>query len=554
MKWIIVGSGIIGIVFLLMTFIYIRDFVKTHGIHVIAGRALAGRKLNGKRHTSATFWRKSDGVTRGHPAGRVGNRHHRAGIANLARTLAWVITGILMIYGAANNLRITVIGTIIAGLIFAGFHTVRIVRKLRDWYTKREYISPLAEAIGPVLELTGPEAEGLISMEPDYLTKKIGTIGRINLPPKFMCTPGQMDTVTHLVTTRLPVGSDLIPQLNGRAPHILIKAAPALPSLVKFSDYIEEIEKLGRGEYFAGIDRKAEGYIAQFKGEEPHHGYCWGTGVGKSTKLMSIIAQIKHNEPDATGTIIDPKEISLECMKGLPGFDFYDDATDFETRLTDVEITKDNWEDFMPGMWEGVRSVYDLMRSRYAQMKEDKTVEFPTHLFIMEEANSFNIMSRTFWQRNKPRGMGAMVPIWADWIAPIFWRARQVNIFVVLVAQSIQERYLGNLNLRPSLGLISLAKYKPAQYQNYIGTTPIPKMQKGKGRALYNDGESDTWVQSPLASESEFRDFAMANCRSRAADLSSDAVASRSQSSAYVITSAPARAGSVPSPRMPADV
>jgi hypothetical protein len=539
---LIIALAVIGGGAILLTLKYAHEHVKTHGIHKITFRALTGRRTDGKRHTNASFWRKSDGIVRGHPVGRVGKRHHRAGIANLARTIGWIAAIGLTVYGLRHSVMMTVILGGIALIGFLGFKGYHLIRRARVWYVNRTVVNPLAEALGPMLDLTGPEAETLVVMKPDYLTRKTGEIGRINLPPRYAANPGQREMINHLVTSRLPVGSELEWKTNqrGRAPHVLIHAAPSLPSLVKFSDYATAIEAIGKGAYLAGIDQRADGYIAEFKGEEPHHGYCWGTGVGKSTMLKSILAQCKHNEPDMTASIIDPKELSLACLKGVPGFDFYDDAGEFELRIPG--LTPDNYEDYMPGMWKGFKSVYTLMRHRFELMKDDPTREFPTHYVMVEEANSFSIMSRTWWQKNRPRGIqgGVTPPVWADYIAPIFWRGRQANIKIVLVAQSIQERFLGNLNLRPSLGLVSLAKYKPAQYQNYIGTTPIPKMQRGKGRALFNDGESDTWVQSLLASDGEFRDFAMANLPVVGASVPMPRTEPTPAGGVHVITSVPA--------------
>jgi hypothetical protein len=490
---------------------YAHDHVKTHGMHRIIGRALTGRRTDGKRHTTASFWRRSDGIVRGHPVGRVGNRHHRAGVANLFRTIGWVTGTVLTVRGLFWNRGLTIIlVSVLVGLALA-WKAYRGISQLRRWYIGRTVITPLADALGPVLELTGPEVERLIKLEPDYLTRKTGTIGRINVPTRFVGAGAEMETIKHLVSTRLPVGANLVPKMQGAAPHILINAAPELPSRVPFADYLSEIAQLGPGKYIPGITRAGDTYTAEFDGEDPHHGYSWGSGRGKSTILKSIIAQTFHNEPDATGTIIDPKMVSLDALAGIPGLWFYNDPSEFEGARNPL-ITVDTYEDFMPGMWQGIKSVYDLMNYRYKEIARDPSREFPTHYLVLEEANSFAIMSRTWWGKNRPKGMqGATPPIWADYIAPIFWRGRQANIKIVLVAQTIQERFLGNLNLRPSLGLISLSGFKANQWMNYIGTTPVPRAQRGKGRAIYAAGESETWVQCLLASDQEFHDFAIAN-------------------------------------------
>ena len=489
--YILIGLGVIVLAALWLFIVYVREHVMRHGIHKIVGRTLMGRRTDGKRHTNASFWRKSNGIVTGHPVGRVGKRHHRAGIANLARTLGYLTAMCLSVYGFTKDRHLTYIGLSVGVGTMLAWNGYKLVKRLRHWYTHRTYIGPLAEALGPTLELTGPETEELITMAPDYLTKKSGEIGRIEVPPRFVGNKLQLDTVDHLLSTRLPVGAEIEPRLKGRTPYLLIKAAPSLPSKVHFRDYISEIEALPPRTYMPGITRTGNPYTATFAGEEPHHGMCFGTGRGKSTLLKLVIATMFHNDPFATGTVIDPKDISLDSMVGVPGLDFYNNSED------------------IPGMWGGIESVYKLMMSRKEELKADPTKEFSPHLLIMEEANSFAVMSSVYWRRNKEKGDPATPPIWADAIAPIFWRGRQFAIYVVLVAQTVQERFLGNLNLRPSLGLLAMSGYKPSQWATYVGTSPVPRAQKGRGRVIYVDGENETWVQCLLGSDDELRDFAM---------------------------------------------
>jgi len=500
--FIVIGIvlAVIALIGILLILSYIREHIMRHGIHMIIGRALSGRRTDGKRHTNASFWRKSDGLVRGHPVGRVSKRHHRAGIANLTRSLGYTFTAGLAVYGFMNSRMLTYVGVGLAVTAWLSWHGYVTVKRLRHWYTHRTYISPLAEALGPTLELTGPETEELITMVPDYMTKKAGELGRINVPARFVGDKRQLDSVEHLLATRLPVGAEIEPRLKGRTPYLLIKAAPALPGKVAFKDYVSAIEALEPRQYIPGISRSGNPYTASFAGEEPHHGMCFGSGRGKSTLLKLIIATTFHNEPPtnpedittgATGTVIDPKDVSLDSMVGVPGLDFYNESDD------------------IPGMWSGIEKVYKLMTHRKELLKADPTIEFPSHYLIMEEANSFAVMSSVYWRRNKPPKEPATPPIWADAIAPIFWRGRQFGIFVVLVAQSIQERFLGNLNLRPSLGLLAMSGYKTSQWNTYVGTSPTPRAQKGKGRVIYIDGENETWVQCFLGSDTELRDFAM---------------------------------------------
>lgn len=477
-----------------------------------------GFPMDGQHRTDAGWFTRGKHVY--HRTGKVYSWHHWPRIIRMAFRQAlnlWILgtlTGLLFTaiewvkhgpYVADLWLTISLSGLALTGAAIGAM--VYGLTKFRHYWQHTHTVTPMALGLADKVGISEQEAEKSLKLEAGYKTIKNGKVGRYLIPGSFGGSPGEKGAVENVIRSRLSQSVTFGWHLAaGKGGYVDFRVAPELPTMARLADHVTEIEKLGKQVYLAGVTTSGT-YAAKFIGPEPHHGYCWGTSCGKSTQLASILAQVKHNEPEATGTVIDPKQISLEFMKGIPGIDFYDDPSEFETRTEG--LTMDTYLDYMPGMWRGFKENYDLMRYRFNLMAQDRTVEFPTHLLMIEEANSFAIMSKTWWLRNKPKGASSMVPIWGDWIAPIFWRARQANIFIVLSAQSIQERFLGNLNLRPSLGLVSLAKYKPSQYESYIGTTPVPRMQKGQGRALFNDGEKDTWVQCLYATEAEFRAFAM---------------------------------------------
>jgi hypothetical protein len=413
-------------------------------------------------------------------------------------SLGMDVIGHSWVYSLPSGLALV---AVIIGAIAYGIH------KGREFWSHTHTVTPIARGLAEVFGISTQDSEKRLKLEPGYRTQELGKIGKYKVPADFVASDGARNMVEAVIRSRLPQALHFKWALSeGHGGSVEFSVTPKLPKLARLLEIVPEIEALGPRAYITGPTYGGKPHVARFDGPEPHHGYCWGTGVGKSTMLASILAQCKHNEPGLTATIIDPKQISLEFMKGIPGFTFYDEPAEMERKVDGM--TQDNYIKLMPGLWKGVYETYQLMGQRAAMMAIDRTQEFNTHLLVMEEANSFCLMSKTWWQRNRPRGAPAQPPIWGDWIAPLFWRGRQFNIFIVLVAQSIQERFLGNLNLRPSLGLVSLAKYKPSQYEAYIGTTPVPRMQKGQGRALFNDGDTDTWVQCLYASEAEFRAFA----------------------------------------------
>lgn len=458
------------------------------------GFLLVLRWLIGHHHgrTNATFFHAGTKIT--HPSGRASRWSHKPGYYRMG--VRWGVISVIgsSLYGYYTARTLTEIALVLAALALVLFGQWRGVRKVKRHQHNRRVQTPLTQAIASQLAMSPQAAADSVSVRQGYATAKAGeTIATVVLPDDYAANPAQQESMEHLLSNRLGMGVDFSWQTRKSPFTVSARVAPALPAMARFSQYVTEIEALSPREYIAGVDHRGNPYIASFSGENPHHGYCWNTGRGKSSTLMSLIAQVFHNDPNATGTVIDPKEVSLAAFQGIPGLKFYNNADD------------------IPGMWQGFTDVYNLMQYRYALLKEDPTIEFPTHLLICEEMNSFAVMSKVYWSRNKEKGDPATPLIWADAIAPIFWRARQARIYIVVVAQSLQERWLGNLNLRPSLGLMSLSGYKPSQWQNIVGTTPIPRAQKGSGRAIFVNGENETWVQGLYETPEYLRDFAMAN-------------------------------------------
>lgn len=370
---------------------------------------------------------------------------------------------------------------------------VALAQRQRD--TGRYVVAPLAPALGPLLEMPAPNARKIITLKPGYLTAKDGEIGTIGpLPPAFRADPGQRRAVEHLVSARLPVDVDFQWRTGGFPQSIALLAAPQCPPMVMFEDMLSEMAKCKPGEIVFGVDRREDVFRGSFRIDDPHWGFSVGSGRGKSTKLQCAAAQILHADLAATVTGIDPKMASLTPLIGIPGVVIANDPRNIGE--WDREAQRCHG-----GMWGAIDDFKDEMMARLDALATDPTLTFPIKLLILDECNMFGAMTAAKWRvlRDSKAGDPPVPPPWAA-LAAIHWMGRQVSCHCITVGQRLDDKATGGIGLRSAMGLVGIAGYRQKEWDLLIGTRPMPKSQRPKGRWLYDNGSDQTWVQNVCAS------------------------------------------------------
>lgn len=486
---------IIIIVACILTVMKIKEFVRKHGIHNIAGRAITLRPLHGKKKTNATFWRNSTDRASGKSTGR----HHRAGWKNLCISL-WVITGLTgLAYGVFRAFFLTamITGVIIVAIIVLTI--VVMIRTARRWHSNRSLITPLAVAAASIIDpdsSLGIHPETLIRMAPDWLTVKKGRIGDMFLPDAFHANPGQRNALEHLIGSRLPVPVKFTWLTKKLPQRVVFLVAPPLPKMVRFRDYLKEIAALPDDEFLLGIDGDGSNYIGKHSGDTPWHGRCAGSGTGKSVGFMVKSAQILHKDRTSEIYAVDTKQVSFAPLRGIPGMHIYDDPFN------------------MGDIYQMFYNLLKIMQDRYSQLKKDPTAidRFNNIWLFVDEGNDMAVQLAAYYQKHL-RGPGEpkQPPVWLEAIGPIIWQGRQVKIRGELMLQNLMDRYLGGISLRPSLSTIGMAGYKPNQWRTIIGTSPVPECQTGPGRICMVNGNDERWIQSLYDDTEYLRHYAEAN-------------------------------------------
>lgn len=472
--------GIIGIVIgLLIIGSWLRSLARMadrHGGAVLAWRWVTGADLDhGRSHDCpgpqcrARAWAHRP-------------RHHRAAIR-----VATPAAALAAAYGMIADEAATVYSAAAAAVAVTLAAAWTGVRRRRQRRHDRRVIAPMAASLAAVIGTAPAQARAAVHL-PHPGTDPRGHLGHIELPDAYPAGVDARKAVEHVISTHLPWDVDVSWRTAGKPKRVMISAAPKPPEVVPFASVMDEIARCAPGVILIGIDRHSDPFRWSLNdGDDPHGGFSVGSGRGKSTFLNISGAQILHQDPAATITGIDPKMSSFDPITGVPGVTLANDPRD------------------IPGMWNTVAQYKKQMDERIEAKKANPTLEFPVSLLFIDEVNMFASMSAAYWREQDEKGTP---PVWMD-IAAVLWMGRFVHCHGILVGQRLDDKATGGVGLRDSLGFRGLAGYRPNQWKMLIGTTPIPKSQRQRGRWIYSDGQEETWVQNIMATPQEIRAYAM---------------------------------------------
>ena len=501
-----IGLGVGAIISIVLIIIKVKKIIKAHGIETIIGRWLMGRHHAGHLHTTATFWRDSDGKRKGDHPSRALKRYHRAGWKNVLRNIGYFLGTCIVICGVIYARTITIICILLLILGLIGYKCFKLIKTIRKAHYNKVRITPLARALATVPGVHEIDMENDIQLAKNYEGIKKGLLGKIYFPDSFRAEEGETTIVSNIVNRRLPQNVELnyYPPLNKERQHFTLVACPELPTWIPFSDCLTDIARNKPGEYIIGYDRDGKPLRLSHRKDRPMKAFTMDSGTGKSTTLRSIIAQLKMGNPKSRHIIWDVKQISLECFRGVPGVTIYSDPSE------------------MGDMWKGWELLFKEMKDRYAIIKKDPTRRgtFDPIFGFLEEGNTFADMITDYWKeelrltldRDHPHKKINRPPIWG-YISKILWQGREVDIFLDCVFQNFLDAYFGGKGLRNSFQSFGLAGYSTQQWNNVIGTRPMPVPQEGQGRIIIVEGRSQTWVQSMYAEEEYYTKMALEACK-----------------------------------------
>lgn len=483
MTWFVVAIGIIGIT-ALAAFV---SFVRAHGPARVAWRFATGHHLDGKRRTDAGFLRR--GVRTFDPTGRASRwahlpHAHRAGIRWAVSVLACSL-----IWGAHTHPLATVVALALLGAAGAVMGVVRAWRAVVMLRHRHQLESPLALALSPVLAVTPQVAGAALAVTHGYADTKGGEpVARLELPSHFHADSDQQRRIESLFESRLGVDCRFKWRMSKSPMFCEVTRAPVPPDMVPLPEVLEDIDRCKEGQVILGKDSNGRIFHGDFLNEDPHWGVSAGSRRGKSTLLCMTAAQLLRQGAERV-TGVDPKMTSLDAIVGLPRVDIHNDPRNVQD------------------MWNAIHDFRLFMEARMDAYAADRTLEFERALLIVDEVNQFSGMSTDHWREIKEKGDPAQPPVWRD-LAAIGWMGAQFKCNMIVVGQRLDTTATGGQGLRDSFGIRMLAGFTPQQWNFLVGSHPIPRSQKPRGRFIVVNGGEQTWVQLTYGSEQEIRDLA----------------------------------------------
>jgi hypothetical protein len=457
---------------------------------VYAGRFLAGRPMNGKRRTNATFLRRADTDLTKH--GRSARWHHLPGWHRAAWRVGITALVLASAYGyatAPTQTELSALALASALVILSGFWAhIRI----RDWHLDRKIGRPLFQTLAAITgHDTSENHRTHISIPRDYRTNPKTRI-TVRVPYTFEGTPQEVKRIHGLVSRRLGSQWDTLTHFDAHPPRLEFVPSPAPPNSVGFADILPALEKSNSNVIILGVGTHEAIESIDLDNEAPHVAISMGTGGGKSSLLRLIIAQlIRHGIQRID--IIDPKRISHNWAKHIPG----------------VYIHRT-----MAEQMKAVHAFRIEMESRYDALERDDTLRFPRHLMLIEEQNSWIQYAKQYWAdyRNEldsaERGKTPREnPVIGD-LGFILFQGRQSMMNVISVFQRMSASASGGGDMRENYYAKLLARFSPQTWKVLVGTTPVPRSSKVNGRAKFVLGESDKWVQLAFITETEAQEYA----------------------------------------------
>jgi hypothetical protein len=352
----------------------------------------------------------------------------------------------------------------------------------------------------PVPVLAGLVADGLgvSTQEAAHRLTVDSNRGNCFLPDHYAALQRQREVFEEIVRAQTPVTiafswvTDRSPRQVSWEPRIT-----SLPTMVRFRDYADRIEKLPLGDFGLGVTVDMNMFTATHNGDRPWWLRSAGPGTGKSTSYQIKLATICHNDPAAEVYCIDTKQVSFHDMGGIPGVHIYEDP---ESNM------------------DKIYNIYYLlereMRNRYSAVRRhEKTYDdFDDVWVLTDEGNDLAGHIKAYYDKYLRNGGPAAPPIWSEAIQPLINLGRQVHIRGEFMFQNMTDKALGGISLRDSFYVRCMAGYTKNQWSRIIGSK-YQEPKNGVGRVCVCQGPSEVWIQGFYDEPEYLKEYAMANRR-----------------------------------------
>jgi len=352
----------------------------------------------------------------------------------------------------------------------------------------------LATLLSREMDCSSAEIVARLRLEPEQ--------GTLELPDSFNAIERKRELIQEVISAHFK-GKLAFTWRTTETPRVLVWTpviTHTLPSMVRMSDYLPQIEALPAREFGLGVVANRSMYVQSHAGDAPMWCDFMGSGCGKSTKFAVKAAQIAHRDPAADIYCIDTKQVSFDPLHGIPGIHIYDNPV---TGMREI--------------WEVFYELAGILESRYeaVRLKRARLSDFNDIWVLCDEGNHLGGKLKNY--HTKVLGETSASPaVWADAIAPLLQQGRQGSIFCEFMFQDLTDRAMGGQSLKFAFGGYIAAGFLPNQFTRTIGS-PAEECQEGQGRMLVCVGKNRTWTQGFYEDEQWLYDYAIENRKGRAA-------------------------------------
>ncbi len=398
------------------------------------------------------------------------------------RSIGWGLVALVVGWNANPWLTVLVV-MLAAG---AGGAVVHRTRDRRRHF--RDLVVPLWMTVANLLEV--PRGESIrVWLTVPYRLDADNARVVLRVPRDFRGSDMQRHEITALMERRLP--GEWESEWDWGRFCVTFKHPPAPPKYVAYADVVAELLRSPEARPLVGLGTRGEAVRGDFDQEAPHWALSMGTGAGKSTFLRTVVAQAARRTDDPAGVervdICDPKRISLNCFRGVPG--------------VYIHKTAEAWV-------RVVREFRAEMERRYDVLDHDEKANFPRRLLVIEEMNSFTRLIQEWWNSIREKSDPRTPPVMND-IAFILNQGRQAKMHMLSVFQQMNARAAGGSEARDQYGMKILARFSPAAWNMLVGTYPRPKSSRHPGRAIVMVGDDQRTIQMIDMSPEAAREFAL---------------------------------------------
>jgi hypothetical protein len=347
----------------------------------------------------------------------------------------------------------------------------------------------LASLIAQEMVCSSAEILNRLTMDQDQ--------GQLILPDTFAARVKQRESVQELIEGHTK-GSVKFEWITTEAPRRITwipVIKPKLPSMVRFRDYLDKIEALGKREIGVGVNAARDVYIATHNGDAgPWHCRFAGPGTGKSTGFLVKAAQIAHKDPTADIYGIDTKQVSFTYLKDIPRIYIFD-----------------NPQSEMDKMWDIFYTLAGIMDDRYTAVREKRKRfdDFNDIWLFADEGNDLGAQLKSF-NKNVLGGTTAGAPIWGEAIARLLRMGRQCHIYGEFMFQDLDGRLFNGETLKSAFSVYGAAGFTEQQFTRTVGS-PAEKCLEGPGKILMCRGNKREWVQGFYDDENWLHEYALEN-------------------------------------------